>query len=161
MYEKGQQIATETKESIGKNLMNALKTQKTEDALTFCNRVAIPLTNNQAKTSNVSIKRATDKARNPNNLATIEELKYINIFKKEILSGKTPTPVIISANNEYRFYAPIITSSICLQCHGKINSDIKSGVLQKLKTLYPNDKATGYSSNELRGVFSIVWSNKH
>jgi len=53
------------------------------------------------------------------------------------------------------YYKPILTAlSACLQCHGP-EEEINPETLQKIKTLYPNDKATGYSINELRGLWKI------
>ena len=44
---------------------------------------------------------------------------------------------------------------MCLQCHGKPNQDIKRPTLNSLANLYPEDKATGYSINQVRGIWSI------
>lgn len=159
-HEKGNRITSITKADIGQNLMKALKEKKAIGALAFCREQAIPITNIHAQKSEVVIKRATDKARNPKNLANKEELKYIRIFKKNLLEGKTPTAVLLSDGNEYRYYSPIVTNNLCLQCHGTKNTDIQNDVWNKIKDLYPNDSATGYSSDELRGIFSIRWREK-
>ncbi len=59
------------------------------------------------------------------------------------------------------FYAPIITNTLCLQCHGKPGSDIKPKVLASLKDLYPNDMAKGYDANQVRGLWSIDFKDEH
>ena len=46
---------------------------------------------------------------------------------------------------------------MCLQCHGKPNSDIQNPVLLKLNNLYPQDKAIGYQINEVRGIWNITF----
>ena len=66
--------------------------------------------------------------------------------------------VSIGSLEKAKFYYPIKTNSMCLQCHGKPNSNIKSNTLNKIKNLYPNDLATGYNENEIRGIWSITFN---
>jgi hypothetical protein len=72
-----------------------------------------------------------------------------------IAAGKEPKPVVIRDKNEVDFYYPITTNTMCLQCHGKPREQIAPETLATLKSLYPLDKATGYSENEVRGIWSI------
>lgn len=44
---------------------------------------------------------------------------------------------------------------MCLQCHGNPNAEIKPETYTALKALYPNDKATGYDVDQVRGIWSI------
>ena len=67
--EKGLKYALGTKAILGKNLMGAIKKNGTENALTFCNTKAYPLTDSMATFHNVRIKRVSDKPRNPKNAA--------------------------------------------------------------------------------------------
>ena len=155
---KGKMIAKMTKMELGKNLIQRIKQEGTLGAVTFCNLNALSITNKKMKDLNAKIKRATDKPRNPSNLASSTELKYINLFKEQ-LKYKTVKPVIVKTQNIYHFYAPIITNRMCLQCHGRKGADINDKTYSKIKSLYPNDLAINYESNEIRGVFSISWEN--
>jgi hypothetical protein len=47
----------------------------------------------------------------------------------------------------------IPTGTMCLACHG---SSVDEKTLKKINTLYPNDQAIGFSSEDLRGAFSIT-----
>jgi hypothetical protein len=49
---------------------------------------------------------------------------------------------------------------MCLQCHGKPGTDISEATTAKLRQLYPNDKATGYGINELRGIWVVEMNKK-
>lgn len=100
---------------------------------------------------NVEIKRVSDKNRNPQNLASAEEIRIIENYKIRLLRKQQLKPI----RTETYFYAPITTNAMCLQCHGEKGKDIKPEVLTKIKELYPEDKATGYKENELRGLMSI------
>lgn len=150
----GLNYANTTRQLLGQNLMGAIQKEGTMYALEFCNIEAIPLTRQMEEKHDAVIKRVSDKNRNPNNAANDEELYYITHFQKEIAAGQEPRPVVLQADNQTRFYYPIITNAMCLQCHGK-PENIQPDVLDKIYWLYPDDLATGYGENEVRGIWSI------
>jgi len=152
---KGMEIAFGTKKILGKNLMGTMKEKGALEALKFCNIKAMPLTDSMATVNKVSIKRVSDKTRNPNNKANVRELKSIQYFKELLANGGKITPIIDKKGEDVFFYYPIITNDMCLKCHGTPNQEISNEVLASLKNLYPTDMATGYSSNQVRGVWSI------
>lgn len=153
----GLEYALATKKEFGKNLMGAIQKEGTENALAFCNQQAIPLTDSMSVHFNATIKRVSDKNRNPNNKANKLELGYIEQFKTEISAKKEVQPIVVETDDEVYFYYPIPTNTMCLQCHGKL-ADLQPKVLKKIKTLYPNDLATGYGENEVRGIWSIKFN---
>ncbi|MGL2964754.1 c-type heme family protein [Flavobacterium sp. RSB2_4_14] len=152
--EIGLEYALSTKKVLGKNLMGAIQKKGTLAALEFCNIKAMPLTDSMATKHNAIIKRVSDKNRNPNNKANVEELKYIAQFKADLLSKNDSKPVVIEKGNKVQFYYPIPTNTMCLQCHGK---QIKPEIQKQILKLYPNDLAVGYSENEIRGMWSITF----
>ena len=153
----GLEYALGTKKVLGKNLMESIQKKGTLEALAFCNHQAIPLTDSMSTKFNASIKRVSDKNRNPNNKANAEELQYIAQFKKELADKKEIKPVVIEKGNKVQFYYPIETNTMCLQCHGK---QIKPEVSQQIMKLYPNDLAVGYNESEVRGIWSITFDKK-
>ena len=44
---------------------------------------------------------------------------------------------------------------MCLQCHGSKGIDIAPETLKVIEEKYPNDQATGYTENQLRGIWVI------
>ncbi len=80
-----------------------------------------------------TIKRVSDKPRNSKNKAKSLEEGYINIFKEEIKSNKESEPIVVESAENVNFYYPIKTNSMCLQCHGKPTSDIKSNYISPNK----------------------------
>ena len=52
-------------------------------------------------------------------------------------------------------YYPITTQAMCLQCHGNPESDIAPETLSAIERFYPEDLATGYGENELRGIWVV------
>lgn len=151
----GMTHAMAAKTALGKNLVKAISEKGTLGAIEFCNARASALTDSISVMNNAVIRRLSDKPRNPKNRANKEELGYITYFKKLIAAGKEPKPVVIRDKNEVDFYYPITTNTMCLQCHGKPREQIAPETLATLKSLYPLDKATGYSENEVRGIWSI------
>jgi cytochrome c551/c552 len=155
--ERGMAYAMETKQELGKNLMGTLQKKGTLAALEFCNVKAYPLTDSMATVHQANIKRVTDKPRNPNNQANATALAHLARFKEWVAQGDSYEPILEEYGDQVHFYYPIITNTKCLQCHGSPATDIQENVLSKIKALYPNDKATGYHANEVRGIWSITF----
>lgn len=153
--EKGLEYALNTKKELGKNLMGAIQKKGTVEAVEFCNVRAYPITDSMATTQNATIKRVSDKPRNPNNRASTKELKIIEQFKEAVATGEDYQPVTEVENGRNTVYYPIITNSMCLQCHGIPNKTIQPETLTTINDLYPNDKATGYDINQVRGMWAI------
>ncbi len=152
---QGQQHALAAKAVLGKNLMTAINTKGTDEALQFCNENAIQLTDGVAADSKVSIKRVSDKNRNPNNQANPTELAYIESTKTRLKAGQKIGGQITDLGDKVVGYYPITTNAMCLQCHGKPEQNISTSTAKKIQSLYPEDLATGYDVNELRGIWVI------
>ncbi len=158
--ELGKQIAMRTKSTLGSNLKQAINTKGTEGALSFCSTKAISLTDSMAAILNAKIKRVSDKNRNPLNQANSSEIEYINKVKNTLAESQQIKPKLIKTDRGYIAYYPIISNKMCLQCHGNPKQDITPKVYSKIKQLYPEDKAVGYKSNELRGIWVIEMTDK-
>ncbi|MDN3620921.1 DUF3365 domain-containing protein [Polaribacter undariae] len=156
--ERGLKYALSTKAVLGKNLMSKIQKEGTLAALNFCNVQAFPLTDSMSVVHKATIKRVSDKPRNIKNVANTLEKGYINIFKEEAKKNKESEPIVVVSSEDVKVYYPIKTNSMCLQCHGKPTSDIKSTTLAQIDKLYPKDLAFGYSENQVRGIWSITFN---
>ncbi|OZB35480.1 MAG: hypothetical protein B7X44_09805 [Halothiobacillus sp. 15-55-196] len=58
-----------------------------------------------------------------------------------------------NGQKELRLMKAIPTGEVCLTCHG---TNVAPAVLSKIKSLYPNDEATGYKLGDIRGAFSVT-----
>lgn len=100
------------------------------------------------------LERVTAKPRNHNNQADSAQLAILALFENP------NAPAFVSQWNDkikrekFRYYRPIRTNDLCGGCHGD-PSIFVAGLNDELKKLYPNDKATGYKSGDLRGMFAI------
>jgi hypothetical protein len=158
--EKGAYYAAQTKQLLGQNLMGKIQKEGVENALIFCNENAISLTENKENEFNVSISRVSDKPRNKANQANEDETKLIAFYQSELAAGREPKGQIVrSPNGTNIFHAPIVTNDMCLKCHGT-KTYIDKNVFDKINLLYPNDKAVGYSINEVRGIWRILLADE-
>lgn len=157
--EQGQKLAMQTKSVLGKNLMGTIKAEGTDAALEFCNIEAFPLIDSMSTFLNAKIKRVSDKPRNENHMANAEELEYILAAKNTLANNETVKGAIKEVDDKMIAYYPITTNTMCLQCHGATETQIKPSTMNLLSKLYPKDKATGYGENELRGIWVVEFDN--
>ncbi|MHB1278714.1 MAG: Tll0287-like domain-containing protein [Bacteroidia bacterium] len=156
----GAKIAGSTKDALGKQLIRAISTLGTVGAIGFCNLQAIPLTDSTALAHNAKVKRVSDKARNPDNQANEKELAILMEWKDQQAKGDSITARLIEVDGKMIGYYPIKTNGMCLQCHGIPGKDIHPDVMAAIQKNYPNDKATGYGADQLRGIFVIQMDKK-
>ncbi|WP_405265907.1 DUF3365 domain-containing protein [Cellulophaga sp. Ld12] len=151
----GLEYAQTTQQVLGKQLIGTIQKKGTLEALRFCSIQAYPITDSMALKHKATIKRVSDKPRNQANKANAAELEYIKSFKQDIVNGITPIPLVKENRDDtVEFYYPIITNAMCLQCHGTEN-DVNPETLAVIRSLYPQDMALGYGTNEVRGIWSI------
>jgi len=158
--ELGLKYAMNTKAVLGKNLIVAIKNKGTEEAVAFCNTRAFNIVDSAGVALNTKIRRVSDFPRNAGNIANSTELNYIHNGKKAIVNGEKIKPLVQEIDGKMVGYYPILTNDMCMQCHGNTTTQIQPETFDKIKDLYPNDKATGYSPNELRGIWVIEMDKK-
>ncbi|CAM4209071.1 DUF3365 domain-containing protein [Zobellia roscoffensis] len=156
----GMSYASDAKAALGGSLTKAIQEKGTVGAIGFCNLEAIHITDSVSSMKNAVIKRVSDRTRNPNNKASAKELKYIAAFKETLAGGNEVKPVVEIKDEEVAFFSPIITNGLCLQCHGTPNEQVLPETMVALNKLYPQDMATGYGENEVRGLWSIEFYSK-
>ena len=54
----------------------------------------------------------------------------------------------------FHYYEKIIVRDMCLQCHGDIQT-VDQDLWKEVKIKYPYDKATGFKTGDLRGMFVV------
>lgn len=149
------EIAQNSQQALGGQLKAKLMEGGAIHALDFCSVEAIPITDSLSKIHNATIRRVSDKNRNPDNKANESELNYINFVKEQIAAGKKPEPSAEIFPDRNVAYLPIITNAMCVQCHGEPENTLANETLQKIQSLYPEDKAIGYGADQLRGIWVI------
>ena len=94
--------------------------------------------------------RSSHKLRNPDNAAP----EWLGPVIEAYVSGEGElAPVVVKLDDGRHGYAePIRIQPLCLTCHGKT---VHADVADRIKALYPDDEATGFSEGDFRGVFWV------
>ena len=160
---KGEEIAKSalkvTAQTFQSALMTAIQEEGVPGAIEYCNTNAMEIVKKLDDSLNISIKRVTNKTRNPaDSLTGIE---------KEIWEAYNYNPSQATAqlqefsDTELIFTQPIlIGSGVCLNCHGGVGAEVTNENYELIKTRYPNDQATGYQLGDLRGMWRLIIPKK-
>lgn len=107
-----------------------------------------------------AIKRTSLRVRDPANAPDEADLLALKLIEAQMNEGESPPELLVQhiekagLPSEWRVYRPIGISSRCLVCHGD-KEQIPLEVQAVLELRYPSDRATGYTSNQWRGVIRI------
>lgn len=156
--EQGAAIAGAVAQGLAQRLQAQLKEEGAVGAVDFCSKAALALTDSLVATqpSGVRIKRTSTRIRNPRNLPDAHEQRALAWFDStQSAAGRIPQSYIQSVSAaEVRFYKPLVIAPFCTQCHGGANQ-IEPRVQKILDERYPEDRAVGYKSGDLRGVIRV------
>jgi hypothetical protein len=147
-------------ESLKTVLVKEMQTNGIVAAVSVCSDTAQVLTNNYGVNKGIYIKRVSFKYRNNNNKPDEFETKALKYFEElksnEKLTDTTEYFEVVNKEGvkNVRYMKPIIVQAPCLGCHGT-SDQIRPEVKTILQNKYPEDKATGYQIDDLRGAVSI------
>lgn len=150
---RGKEVAQNTFKALSQELKESLEEGGIENAISYCNINALPLTDSLSNQYNAEIKRTSAKYRNPKNAPTMEEGKILLAFQEQKDKGVDMKPKILENGDNHIFYAPIVMQEMCMNCHGPKD---QISAYEKILEKYPNDLATGYNTGDLRGMWSIT-----
>ncbi len=158
----GEEIATQTQAELLKNVSMAINKGGPEYAIDFCNVRALPLKDSLSRLHNCQIRRISARYRNPADMPRSEKEKdQLQQYQLAHQSGGSIQPEVYFFNDRVEYYQAItIAMEACLKCHGNPENQIAVETLAKINALYPNDLATGYAMNDLRGAWKITFTKK-
>lgn len=154
----GDEISQEAQVSLIQALQKAIEEKGIDGAIDFCKVEALPVTKKVADTYNVEIRRASTKNRNPKNQPTELEKTLLDAYQYNVENGiDSRSNIQKTEDGEVLLFTKAITipGGLCLKCHGEPGKDISQATLDKINSLYPDDKAIHYKVGELRGMWSI------
>jgi hypothetical protein len=134
-------------------LQEALSRGGAAEAIYVCRSEAPKIAATHSK-QGWAIGRVSDRNRNPHSAAGEQELAILAQFRSESAPEFVERWHREDSTATYHYYEPIHTMPLCLKCHGT-SGDIDPVVKAALAEHYPNDKATGFTIGELRGMFVI------
>ncbi len=148
--------------AFGSDLKHVLQTSMKSGgpikALAQCNIQAGPIAQENALSSGWEIGRTSLKVRNENNAPDEWETTTLLQFEKRKAAGENvktmeyAETVKVGDKKVYRYMKPIPTAGLCVTCHG---GDMSEEIINKVKSLYPNDQATGFMVGDIRGAFTL------
>lgn len=139
-------------EEIGKN--------GPEGAILVCRDKAPQLAKAASDETGWSVRRVSLRNRNPRAVPDGWERAALEDFDRRAASGESATTlekaeiVTEGGKQSYRYMRALPTQSLCLNCHGS-PEQLTPAVTEKLKALYPDDKAVGYRPGDIRGAMTI------
>ncbi len=158
----GPEIIAEASAKLIAALTEAIAKDGPASAIGVCSQRAPEIAITVGKAHGVTLRRASEKPRNPKNDATDAEKILLTAFAADLEKKQPPKPQSVTNPDQgTTVFAPIVISNpLCLQCHGAPDQDIAPPTLAAIRKLYPGDKATGYKTGDLRGLWSVTFPAK-
>jgi len=145
--------------SLQGELFAAMKSGGPVRALEVCRTRAPEIARDTAAGTPWRIARTSVKHRNPANAPDAWEAAKLEEFRARLAAGEEMAAIeafeVVETEGRpaFRYMKAIGTASPCLTCHG---SSLKPDVAAKVQELYPEDKAVGFASGQLRGAFTLT-----
>jgi len=145
----GRNLAIRAKDQLAASLMSRLVEAMVETgpagAIEVCSQEAPSIAERVGKENGVRIGRTSFRIRNPENTPPAWALPWVE------QRVESPQFQILDTGATAALF-PIRIQPTCLACHG---NEIQAEIGDKLAQLYPNDQATGFALDELRGWFWV------
>ncbi len=153
-------LASDLKESLMQNLSEKISQHGVVEAVPFCHANVISIAKGAAKDRIEKYKfgRTSNKVRNSANKPEPWVINYLKEFEGKKKGEIKKDYIVHKSKNGTRVYVePLYVEAKCLMCHGE---KVSQKVSDKIKELYPDDKATGFKLGEFRGFMWIKENHK-
>ncbi|GAB4214926.1 MAG: DUF3365 domain-containing protein [Rhodoferax sp.] len=158
---QARQIATQAPLKLLKVLTDEIQSQGTAGAVSVCNVKAPQMAQAASKETGWSIRRVSLRNRNPKGVPDEWERAALEDFDRRQAAGESPTTLekyaVVQGEGgvrEARYIKALPVKQLCLACHGGAD-DIAPETGAKIRALYPQDKATGYHVDQIRGAITL------
>lgn len=154
--EQARTIAAKVPASLLGMLQSAIQTGGPEGAIEVCSVKAPEMARAASEQTGWSIRRASLGNRNPKGAPDAWERKALERFDARVAAGEPPGglefhQVVVEDGRQFLRYAKALpTQALCVQCHGAPEA-LSGPVRTKLRELYPQDRAVGYATGQVRG----------
>jgi hypothetical protein len=159
VVQRGEQVALHLMQTLSGRLTAAMSEGGPPAAISFCSEEAHALTASVVEGigHGWEVKRATLRPRNPDNAPDDLEEEALEFFHAAEAAGQELPEHLVqrTPDGDYRYYRPLLTAAMCVQCHGPAE-ELSSEVVQVLAQRYPDDQAIGYREGDLRGLIRVT-----
>jgi hypothetical protein len=139
-------------------LQSALQARGPIGAVDVCHVRAPELAEQVSADTGLTVKRVSLKNRNPTMGVPSEwQRTVLESFEQHLAEGEKPKAIshADTVGEEFRFMKAIPMEAVCLTCHG---NELQPELADRLRELYPDDKAIGFKEGDLRGAFVVTKS---
>ena len=151
---EAQQKVKQFGQALKQTLVSTIKEKGYHAAVEVCKTEA-PSIADELSRDGWSIGRTSLKVRNASNVPDEWEASVLTDFDARFKAGDSPDTLTASTKTQvqYRFMKAIPTAQVCLACHGE---QVDASLLDTIQSNYPNDNATGFTLNDIRGAFTLT-----
>ncbi len=156
-FEFGRMVADSAQASLIQELLQAVEAGGVVHAIDYCNVSALPLLKSVAEEYDVEIRRASNRWRNPQDQPNEAEKPILEAYEYNMENGIELNDNVQKIGNDFLLYTKpiVISSGLCLNCHGTENTQVQAETLAALQEKYPNDNALNHQMDDLKGMWSI------
>ena len=129
-------------------------------AIAACSDKAPKMAAAASQNTGWGIRRVSLKNRNPKAVPDAWEKAVLEDFDRRAAGGESPAAIekaeIVTEGDKkvLRYMKALPVQPVCTNCHGTADK-LKPEVISKLREIYPNDLATGYSEGQIRGALTV------
>jgi diadenosine tetraphosphatase ApaH/serine/threonine PP2A family protein phosphatase len=152
-------LVQEFTQSLKRELQRGMKAGGPVYAIGVCNVNAPTITASLGAESGWDVGRTSLRVRNPGNKPDQWERHILETFEERLLSGEEVTEIeyfeVVQQDGAsvFRYMKAIPAAEMCESCHG---SALDNSVKERLRDLYPMDRARGYRAGDIRGAFTFA-----
>jgi hypothetical protein len=153
-------VATAVPPKLLQVLTEAIAKGGAADAVTVCQDTAPKMARAASEQTGWQVRRVSLRNRNPKAVPDAWERDTLEDFDRRSAAGEAPATLersavqTIDGQPVQRYMRALPTQGLCLGCHGAEEA-LAPGVAERVKALYPDDKAVGYSVGKIRGAMTL------
>lgn len=157
---QARQVATQVPPKLLATLTQAIEKGGPDGAIVVCRDEAPRLAKAASEQSGWQVRRVSLRQRNPKAVPDAWERAALEDFDRRAAAGKSPATlekaevVVEGGQSVQRYMRALPTQTLCLACHGD-SAQLSPAVSARLKELYPDDRAVGYTVGQIRGAMTI------
>lgn len=155
---EARQVATELAEQVRGLLFKEIEKGGYEDAVRVCSEAAQEIPRQFTARTGHYIRRVSLGYRNRHDIPDRYERRKLKEFDRLNREKKLENDyfeVVREQGTEYlRYMKPLVAGPMCITCHGA-KENIPAEVRAILAEKYPDDRATGYKTGDVRGAISV------
>lgn len=157
---QARKVAGEVPPRLLATLTQAIEKGGPDGAIVVCREEAPRLAKAASEQSGWQVRRVSLRPRNPKAVPDAWERAALEDFDRRAAAGESPATleraevVVEGGQSVQRYMRALPTQSLCLACHGE-SAQLSPAVSARLKELYPDDRAVGYTAGQIRGAMTI------